>query len=513
MPDGSQQTSQALDTRTDGGRITPHEPPIDTVGDELIEPALEGEVVDAELIEDPSTSLATAVRTAVWQPKGKIADALAKVLGGYDPDGRVSTAAAEMFAEYEMAKTTRYAYTYQLLRFVVWHGEHGKRHMPDRGEPPERCAEEMATNIRDWVAANYDMRRPDGSLRGHHGQPYSPSTVRLSLAAVGKMYEHLGWSKAITPTNHPKVRGQMRSYARKWATHRFKRDVAYVLTYDEMVAMVRSCDLGTVAGLRDAFLMRLAAEIGRRNSELMSLNWDDVIELSDIQWRVNIPVSKTNQFGDRPDSAVVEADTTLEPDIDTLRLGRLWRNACRALDLVGRGKPVFLKVHGGAKRKDGGLSGAIRSERMERGNYQEVVVAAGHRSGVLYDSGTGEVRKLVPHSFRAFMATWSAAAGVPLGTIADQGGWSRRSPVLLEYQRAGDQVGDNNPGTRMRQRELRRREQRERELAEARQRALDYNEDVRNNPARSDEDGQPAVGPAGADGAEGDSADVAGVSG
>jgi integrase len=424
----------------------------------------------------PGDSVASQVRAAVWQPEGKIAEALAKVLDGYDPDGQVAVETAQMFAEYSLARNTLYAYAYQIVRFVVWCGDGGRRHLPDPDEPPERWLTEMVTNCRDWVAANYTMRRADGRLRGRDGQPYSPDTVRLSLAAISKLYERRGHT--VAPTHHQDVRGQVRAYSRRWASERNKRDIAYVPTWAELVAMARSCDLGTVAGIRDAFLVRLAAETGRRNSELMAMNWDDITELTPgAVWRIDFPTSKTNPYGDRVDQATVQADQgdgpdnpPLAPDVDTIRLGQLWRQVCRQRNLVGKGLPAFVKVRTGTRRKDGSVSGVILPERMTRTNYQDVVRAVGHRSGVLYDPVTGEVRKLVPHSFRAYMATWGAAAGLPLAAICDQGGWNRNSPVVLRYMRLGATLNDNNPGVRIRQLALRQQredEERRRRLAEA----------------------------------------------
>lgn len=455
-------------------------------------PVIEGELlpaaddeldVDVELGTDlalvepdgPGDSVASAVRAAVWQPEGKIAEALARVLGGYDPDGQVAAETADMFAEYSLAKNTRYAYTYQIIRYVMWSGDTGRRHLPDPDEPAEQWLTEMVTNLRDWVAANYTMRRADGRLRGRDGQPYSPDTVRLSLAAVSKLYERRGHT--VAPTHHQDVRGQMRAYARRWAEDRNKRDIAYVPTWTEVVALARSCDLGTVAGIRDAFLLRVASETGRRNSELVAMNWDDIAEVvPGGVWRIDFPTSKTNPYGDRVDQATVQADLgdgempALAPDVDTIRLGMLWRRVCGARGLVGKGLPVFHKVRGGTRRKDGSLSGVVLPEQMDRKNYQDVIRAAGHRCGVLYDPVTGEVRKLVPHSMRAYMATWGAAAGLPLAAICDQGGWNRNSPVVLRYMRLGATLNENNPGVRIRQlalRQQREEEDRRRRLAEA----------------------------------------------
>lgn len=463
------------------------EPP--AVGDQVDEGQVDepdaGAVIEGELVDDedevdvelgtdlalvdpapaqPGDSIASQVRAAVWQPEGKIADALARVLVGYDPDGQVAAETAEMFAEYSLARNTRYAYTYQIIRYVIWCGDTGRRHLPDKDEAPERWLTEMVTNVRDWVAANYAMRRADGRLRGRDGQPYSPDTVRLSLAAISKLYERRGHT--VAPTHHQDVRGQMRAYARRWAEDRNKRDIAYVPTWSEVVALARSCDLDTVAGIRDAFLLRLASETGRRNSELMAMNWDDIAEVvPKVVWRVDWPTSKTNPYGDRVDQSTVQADAgdgetpALAPDVDTIRLGMMWREVCRARGLVGKGLPVFCKVRTGTKRKDGSLSGVVLPARMDRKNYQDVIRSAGHRSGMLYDPVTGEVRKLVPHSMRAYMATWGAAAGLPLAAICDQGGWNRNSPVVLRYMRLGATLNENNPGVRIRQLALRQQQQ------------------------------------------------------
>lgn len=399
---------------------------------------------------------------------GKAAAALAGELERYDPAGRLSAAAAAMFAAGETQSTVD-TMRYQFMRFCLWCYEHDRDPLPaDK------------TTIQEWIGANWEMRRSDGVKPGRHGQPYAPDTVRLSLAAIARAHrryfsrnpgelarffmDHPGELEAAaarkgrdrgampTPTAHEDVAQTMKGYARSWKQAGFTEDIADSITVDEMFAMVRTCDLETVHGIRDAFLLRLAAETGRRNSELMSLDWAHLKWQTPALLVVSVPFSKTNQDGSRDDKAYVEADDFLEPALDTLALGLRWKRLCAAHGHVGG--PVFRKTRGtGQARKDGQPRGVILPERMSRKNYQDVVAQAAHLSGI-DRTHDGDVRKIVPHSLRVFMARRTLAAGGTIGQVCDQGGWSRKSPVVLRYDReaAGEREG-STPGALIRRAE------------------------------------------------------------
>ncbi|MGK5677588.1 tyrosine-type recombinase/integrase [Actinoplanes sp. URMC 104] len=458
----------------------------DLSGPSFLVEVAEAEVVEGELVDDPPPTPSTALvhedeQRKRWTPTGKAAAALAGQLERYDPQGRL-TAIAKMFYDKGESQSTVDTMRFQWMRFCLWCYEHKLDPLPAD-----------AVTVHNWIGAHWEMRDVEGKKRGRKGQPYSPNTVRLSLAAIARAHrryftqnpaelarffsENPGELEAAaarkgrdrgalpTPTAHQYVTQAMKGYAKEWYKHGFVEDVAASITVDEMYAMVRTCDLNTVWGIRDAFLMRLAADTGRRNSELMSLDWVHLKMLvtgdaEDELLEVRIPLSKTNQDGSRSDKAYVSADTTLHPELDTLKLMRMWKAVCAAQGFTSG--PVFRKVRGtGQERKDGQPRGVIRDERMTRKNYQDIVAQAAHLSGVDIDPGDpeGGYRRCVPHMFRVFMARRLLAAGGTIGQVCDQGGWSRNSPVVLRYDREADaERAENTAGAMIRAAELRRRE-------------------------------------------------------
>lgn len=447
---------------------------------------IEGELVDhgppgTDMVETPS---------ALWIPKGKAAAALAGQLAQYDPEGRLSAAAKAMRAKGESESTVA-TMVYQFYRFCLWCYEHGLDPLPtDR------------VTVMEWITANFTMKDIHGEYKGRkvgrRKQPYSPNTVRLSLAAIARAHRRYfsrnpdelaryyqrnlaeleagahrkGRNRGAmpTPTAHEDVVTTMRGYARDWKEAGYREDIAESITVDELFAMVRTFDLETVPGLRDAFLLRLAAEIGRRNSELMALNW------SDLKWQtptllvVTVPYSKTNQEGAAGDKAYVEADDFYCPELDTVLLGREWKELCASRGFTDGA--VFRQVRGtGQRRKDGGHRGVILPDRMEKKNYVDVVAKAARDVGIDYDSA-GDHRKIVPHSLRVFFAKRSLAAGVSIGTVCDQGGWSRNSPVVLRYDRdASREREGNTPGALIRRAAQAAREEAERKARGAAERS------------------------------------------
>lgn len=399
------------------------------------------------------------VTSVKWKPRGKAAEVLAGRLAQVDRLGGLSAAAAEMY-ELGLNDNTTQTYEYQWLRVLIWLGETGHVLLPEPGEAQDVWWPRAARTLVHWIADNYTMTRKDGRLRGLKGQPYAPDTVRLSLWVVSRIFRRRGLA---SPVHHPDVQTEMKGYAKKWKRAGYKENAAESITPDELLRMLAVCDLNTVAGLRDACLMRIATECGRRNSELMALNWTDLTFLSPTQLRINIPFSKTNQTGRSDDNAYIEADVVWAPEFDPLLLLRELREVTAGFGHEVERGPVFLKCHGGAKRADGTRSGVMLPERMTRKNYQDVVTAAARRSGVLFNPVTGEVRKIVPHSLRVYLVTEGSRAGVPLGVLCDQGGWSRKSPVVIGYQRQANRLDEDNPGVRIRTAVMERRQRAERE--------------------------------------------------
>jgi hypothetical protein len=355
--------------------------------------------------------------------------------------------------------TTRSIYAAQWNRFVGWC-------VDERNGPPHPREYLPATvgTVREYIRAHWDWTRilDDGTkvFAGLNGQRYAPNTVKLAIKVISIVHQGFGH---VPPTKHPDVRRQMRGYVRDWKapTLGYKTAAADAVSPDELLAMIATCDMGTVAGLRDALLLRLAFDTGRRNSELTSITWGGIKFLDARRMLVTFPFSKTNQDGE-DDTVGVEADDGPDawaPDSDPVLLMREFRELCatRGLAVTG-GAPVFREVHGGQRRKIG-ISGVIYDRPMTRGAFQDVVTIRANRAGVDVDPITGDHRKIVPHSIRHAFALEGDRDGVPIHLLADRGGWSRTSPVILGYMASRKKWGEDNAAVRMRAAEVRRREE------------------------------------------------------
>lgn len=368
---------------------------------------------------------------------------------GRDPETVLDPETEALYWE-GIPEATRTIYTYQWMRFVRWCGD-------DTLGPPHPVESIPATpeTVAKYIRAHMTWENAQGRLAGRNGQPYAPDTVRLALAVISVAHKAHGLA---SPTGTDVVIKAMRGYARRWSRGNYRRAVAYAPTPEEIIAMCQTCDLTTVAGLRDALLIRLQGECGRRNSELMDLDLADLSFPTPYQVVIRIRFSKTNQDGDRPDVVMIEADRDITlPDGNVVRAWHpefcpvtLLREYVQLLRSRGYDSgALFRKIHSGQRAKTG-YSGKILPERMDRKNYQDVITRCARLAGIDHDPETGEPREVVPHSLRAAFATNGSAAGVPLGILCDQGGWSRSSPVVLVYQRAGNRWDENNPGRAIR---------------------------------------------------------------
>lgn len=401
---------------------------------------------DREPITGELVPAADAVVVRTFHRGGRALDPFAR-----HPEELLSDA-DQAFVMDGVPESTRTIYRYQWGRFVRWCGD-------DSLGPPHPVESVPATpaTVVKYIRAHATWTNAAGQLAGRGGQPYAPDTVRLALAVISVAHKAHGLA---SPTGSEIVIKAMRSYARSWAKQKYKRAVAYAPTPDEIIAMVDTCDLSTAAGLRDALLIRLQAEIGRRNSEMMELDIADLAFPAPDRMLVHIRFSKTNPDGTHQQVSMVEADIdrydpitgelvskAWHPETCPVRLAKLHLRLLR--DRGYTEGPAFHKIHSGQRAKVG-YSGKILPERMDRKNYQDVITRCARESGVDHDPETGELREVVPHSLRAAFATNGSAAGVPLGLICDQGGWSRSSPVVLEYQRFANRWGANNPGLAIR---------------------------------------------------------------
>ncbi|MFI7608879.1 tyrosine-type recombinase/integrase [Micromonospora sp. NPDC049366] len=406
-------------------------------------PALEGEVVDAGA---PAAGAVvprqeTHPRLDVKGPRG-----LLPVYADLsDPDERVPLDVDEALRE-AIPDTTWRTLDWGWGRFVRWCGATGRKH-----DPP------TVGTIRTYIWAHLTWTKADGvTLAGRGGRPYAYATVETALGVVCTV---LKWQGHPSPWGHPGVQAQLKAYSKKLRSMGIMPGEAYALTPDEQAAMVRTRDMGQVAGVRDAAALALHMATGCRAAELMALDDSDLEWVSPTRLLVTIRVGK----GGKPRRVPVEADEPDEetgepawaPDVDPLVLVSEWQDLKRARG-VGPG-PLFLECKVGGKRGDGRHAGVIvAGKRMTTAAYDKMHRRAARKAGVDVDE-KGNPRNVTTHSQRAAYITNGTDAGVPVERIRPFTGHSPNSPVIFRYVRSGLQWGEHNPGVQIRRAAVRRR--------------------------------------------------------
>jgi site-specific recombinase XerD len=290
---------------------------------------------------------------------------------------------------------TKRAYKRQWGRFHDWCSDHGRQMLPATGE----------------TLAEYVSHLVDEGL--------SPATIEQAIGTIRTMHTISG------NEGQPNTRAALlvlRFHKRDRADNGRVTKKSPPITIPALRAMVETCDLGTLTGLRDRATLVLGVAMMGRRSELVSLHLEETREDEDGV-SAYIRKSKTDQdaegceifmpFGDHPETCPV-------------RVVRAWREA-----LLGFGEKngrLLRSVTRWAKPGNG-LSGDAVNRIVRRR-----AVAAGLDHADAYTA----------HSLRSGGATSAYLGGATIYDIARQGRWLPTSPVVLGYIRAVDNR-KNNP--------------------------------------------------------------------
>lgn len=401
--------------------------------------AIEGEIVPAgrSLAPRPSRERRLPTLDTAGPPRGVL---LPAYVDHADPDELVPLEVDQALLD-AIPTSTIETTTYQWGRFVRWCGDQTREH-----DPP------TIGTIRFYIWAHLTMvrRRADGRevLCGRRGRPYSPNTVRTALGVICSV---LQWRGYASPWKHPGVQKQLEAYDQTWAGMGHTPDIAHACTLDEHVATLRSRDMETVAGIRDAAMIAMQGATGMRAGEVVALDLDDLSWETPERLNVQIRWSKTK----KPRLVPVEADPGYAPDVCAIALLNRYLEV-RAAAGFGPG-PLWLEVRSGQRAKSG-LSGRLVNNRCTRHGYEQAHAKAVKAAGVGVDPQTGKPRHYVTHSERAGYITRASDAGEPVERIAPVTGHSPASPVIHRYVRTGRRWGEHNPGTVARQTAIARRE-------------------------------------------------------
>jgi hypothetical protein len=347
-----------------------------------------------------------------------------------------------------VSKDTMATIKYQWSRFVRWCVRHDRDFLPP-----------SIGTIRTYIWAHYTMTKPDGTLCGRRGRPYAPATVETALGCICSV---LVWNGYTSPWHHPRVRKQLEAYERKWTQAGNTPDQSHAITLEESARMIRTQDMTTCVGVRNAAMLAMQRATGMRAAELVALN------IADLRWEMPdgdgperllvtirsgkggkkrvVPV-KANTGLDPDDPDYDPDDPGVDPDVDALLLLRehLELMASRG---ITRG-PLWPQVASG-KRRLVGHSGKYLDKAIDRPGYEKVHNTAVKDARVDVDPVTGAKRIVTSHGERAGYITGASEAGTPVEHIRPITGHAENSPVIFRYVRLGIQWGDNDPLTRTR---------------------------------------------------------------
>lgn len=305
----------------------------------------------------------------------------------------LSDGAKEKIEQSVPAETKR-AYKRQWGRFHDWCMDHGRQMLPSTAE----------------TLAEYVSHLVDEGL--------SPATIEQAIGTIRTMHgisghEGLPGTRAalMVLRFHKRNRAENGKVARK----------APPITVPALRSMVETCDVDTLAGLRDRAMLVLGVAMMGRRSELISIRLEETRE-DEEGVSSYLRMSKTDQnaegceihmpFGDHPETCPV-------------RVIRAWRDALEDFgETSGR---LLRSVNRWAKPGNGLTGDAVNRIVRKRAIAAELDQAHNYSA----------------HSLRSGGATSAYLGGAAIYDIARQGRWMPTSSVVLGYIRAVDNRRNN----------------------------------------------------------------------
>lgn len=322
-----------------------------------------------------------------------------------DRDAHLSDRARERIAG-GVAKNTTRAYARQWAAFEAWCAREGRTALPATAE----TLAEYVTVLADHGVPPVQVENDDVP-----GKPASNSTIEQAMAAVRTMHRTAGF-KGQPDTDAALL--VLRDHRRN-SSQRTKK--ATPILIDELRAMIETCDPSTLQGMRDHALLVLGIAMFGRRSEMVALELDDLSETSE-GLVVLVRKSKTDQDAKGREIPIPYGQHAATCPV---RVMRAWV-ATLAEHGITEGRvlrSVNRPPHIGKS-----LSGvAVDTVVKERAIAAKLPNADGYSA----------------HSLRAGGATLAAIAGHPISAIAEHGGWSATSPVVIGYVRQVDRWRNN----------------------------------------------------------------------
>ncbi|MBA1204412.1 site-specific integrase [Pseudomonas capeferrum] len=323
-------------------------------------------------------------------------------------------AAAEAFIAAGTAANTVRSYRSALAYWSAWLQLRYRRALGDGALPPEVAIQFIVDHLArpdgagGWshlLPVHLDDALVAAGVKGKPG-PLAFSTVSHRLAVVTKWHRLQRWENPIeAPAVKTLLREARKAQARQGVTRRKK--TAMVL--EPLQAMLATCTDG-VRGMRDRALLLLAwSGGGRRRSEVIGLQVEDLRRLDAETWLYALGATKTDTGGVRREKPLQGAAAQA-------------LNAWLAAAPASSG-PLFRRMYRGGHVSSAGLSG----DQVAR-----IVKRRAQLAGLEGDWAA--------HSLRSGFVTEAGRQGIPLGEVMAMTE-HRSVSTVMGYFQAGSLLG------------------------------------------------------------------------
>jgi integrase len=352
---------------------------------------------------------------------GKIARAYDRITAeaGDDPDERPDPG-VDRFNEAALSENTRRAYRRWINMYLYYCGQMGRREVP--------AAAHTLQGFMKWLAAV-------PPTRGRHaGSPHgmSPASLRQALSSVRALHVAAAAPWPSTDLALTVIAGH--ANLRSDANVDDDRQVPPI-KLPTLMQLIRACPADTSAGIRDRSLLSLGFAMMARRSELVALDVKHITEASRGGYRIHVPRTKTDRRKGRV-AFIPRFDE--HPDVCPVRALEAWADRRQTLGLTSdafyRAVDRWDNVLGVPGGKYAGKSESLRMDPADL----EIVIARAAGSALSSGERIANAMLLRPHSLRAGGATSAYEAGADILSIARQGGWGDKSPVIFRYIREVD---------------------------------------------------------------------------
>ncbi len=322
---------------------------------------------------------------------------------------------------------------------------------------------------------------------GRNGQPFAPATVKSMLWAVTKAHNVAkrpdGLRGYVTPVKSEEVRRAFRGYVAKFKKARYRSFEASPISPEEEIAMVRTVDVRSPQGLRDALAITWLYDGGFRSGELVTVGGDDdrpgilfedvelraEVDWDAVDWRapqdielfgpddaggvlrrvdhvvVHIPESKTS---DEADEVLMYAHPREFAFNCPVRMFIAWQKLLREHGHAQRGPLLRVVIHnGGPPRKDGRPRKGTLTETGWAYPFLANAYGRWCRDAGLQDPN-GYVRQLTLHGMRAGAAEAASERGADTPELNRHFRWSQFGTTAQRYAARG-RKRRQNPAARV----------------------------------------------------------------